>query len=77
MIGDWAIYCWNTRHNLRLNQAEAAEVAGVAARTWRRWENGEGEPDVYRKEQVRDALAVEAAAYLGARIAAAASGRRR
>lgn len=29
------------RHRLRLTQVEAAELIGVRARTWRRWETGE------------------------------------
>lgn len=66
MSRDWAAWCFRLRTDLRLTQAEAAGVAGVSLRTWRRWEGYDAEPAVHVKDRVQDAFALEAAAYVGA-----------
>ena len=66
---DWGTWCWQARTQARLTQAEAAQIAGVSVRTWNRWENFVAEPDVWRRESVRDALAVELVARADERAA--------
>jgi len=56
---DWATWCYRARTGCRMTQAEAASVAGVSVRTWRRWENYESIPPEWMKDRARDAMTIE------------------
>jgi len=66
MLPDWATWCWRMRSGLRMTQVEAAGVAGVSVRTWRRWEGYESEPAEWRKDRARDAFTLEAVTAMAA-----------
>ena len=75
-MDDWSNYVWQMRVACHLTQEEAARVCFVSVRTWRNWEQARTEPPEHIKDGVRDALAQEQIAYLGARLAASSSSSR-
>lgn len=48
----WSTIVWEWRQRWRLSQQEAARWVNVSETTWRRWEQGRGEPRVEEARRV-------------------------